>query len=64
MAIIRWLAVTERAKEYIRQIIPVGWMRCTCGERLECPRDCERFIGARKKFEEFQKKMFEDFIGS
>lgn len=55
--------MTDPTKEYIRQIIPVGWMRCTCGEQLECPRDCERFIGARNKLEEFRKKMFADFVG-
>jgi len=56
--------MTDPTKEYIRQIIPVGWMRCSCGEQLECPRDCERFIGARERLEEFRQKMFEDFVGA
>jgi len=55
--------VTERAKEYMEAVVPLGWMRCTCGERLECPQDCERFIGAKQQSHEYLQQMFEDLVG-
>ena len=54
--------MSNRIDNYIRETIPVGWMMCSCGERRECPRDCEKFIAFLKRSEDYFTKMFEDFV--
>ncbi len=55
--------MTDPTEAYIRAVVPVGWMLCTCGERRECPQDCERFIGAQRKSDEYLQRMFDDLVG-
>lgn len=55
--------MSDATEEYMRAVVPVGWMRCSCGERVECPQDCERFIGTRRKSDDYLKKMFADLAG-
>lgn len=54
--------MTDPTKEYMMAVVPLGFMRCTCGEKLECPEDCERFIGAKQKSQEYLQQMFEALV--
>lgn len=54
--------VSDPIESYMRAVIPVGWMRCSCGERVECPRDCAKFIDARRMSDEYLTKMFDDLV--
>lgn len=56
------LAVGDPTEAYMQAVVPVGWMLCTCGERRECPKDCERFIGAKQKSDEYLQQMFDDLV--
>ena len=55
--------MTDPTESYLRSIIPVGWMRCSCGERLECPVDCERVLDAKRLSHEYIIDMFEKLAG-
>ena len=53
----------DPTESYLRSIIPVGWMRCSCGDRLECPVDCERVLDAKRLSHEYIIDMFEKLAG-
>lgn len=55
--------MSDPTREYIEAVVPVGWMLCTCGERRECPQDCERFIDAKRKSDDYLQRMFDDLVG-
>lgn len=54
--------MSDPTEDYMRAVVPVGWMRCSCGERVECPESCERFIGAKQKSDEYLQQMFDDLV--
>jgi hypothetical protein len=56
--------VTDPTKEYMMAVVPLGWMRCTCGEKLECPETCDRFLDAKQQSHEYLQQMFEALVGS
>lgn len=54
--------MSDPTEDYMKTVVPLGWMLCTCGERRECPQECERFIGAKQKSDEYLQQMFEALV--
>ena len=56
--------MSEAIRRYIDDIVPVGWMMCSCGERRECRIDCGKVLDARRRSDGYIIDMFEKLAGA